>query len=210
MFRKNKVQQWIAEGEGSMLDFKKNITSAPKIARSIVAFANSRGGNIVVGVEDNGRIVGVNLSEEQYLLETAAQKYCYPAIGLQLEPYETAGKLLLIAQVAESNQKPHYALDAKGNHKIYVRIADKCVEPSTLVTQALLSGDLNHLQRHAHAYNQLKAELQTYLLQHQQVGIADYAHLKQCSERNARRTLVDLLLEGFLRPLDDHTFAAAK
>ncbi len=210
MFRRNKIQQWIAEGEGPTLDFKKNITSAPKIARSIVAFANSRGGKIVVGVEDTGRIVGIDLAEEQYQLETAAKQYCYPTIELELEPYESNGKTLLIAHVPESTRKPHYALDLKGINKIYVRIADKCVEPTTLIEQVLISGDLNNLQRQNSAYNQVKNELAAYLQQKKQVSIADYAQLKKCTERSARRTLIDLLFEGFLSPIDEQTFAVGK
>ena len=109
----NKIQKWIADGEGPNLDFKQTITSAAKIARSIVAFANSRGGKIVVGVEDHGHIIGVDIGGEEYELLKSAREYCKPAIELEFETYEMHGKLLLIAYVEESYEKPHYAVDKK-------------------------------------------------------------------------------------------------
>ena len=49
-------------------DFKYQITDARKIARSISAFANNSGGHLLVGVKDNGSIVGVSSDEEIYMI----------------------------------------------------------------------------------------------------------------------------------------------
>ncbi len=201
MYRRNKIRQWIADGEGPTLDFKQTITSAPKIARSIVAFANSRGGKIVVGIEDHGHIIGVDVGEEQYELEKAAKKYCEPAITLEFEEYEIHGKMLLIAYVEESDAKPHYAINKKGQRKIYVRIGDECVVPSPLIEELLQRGDMNYLQRN-HAYTALKFEVFEYLKQHSEITVADFMALKKCSERSAKRTLLDFLFEGALRTKD--------
>jgi predicted HTH transcriptional regulator len=54
------LHQRIKEGEGQHLDFKQHISSAEKIARTLVAFANSGGGQLLVGVDDQGEIVGVD------------------------------------------------------------------------------------------------------------------------------------------------------
>ena len=57
--RPHHIKQLIFEGESVNLDFKKTITSCEKIAKTLVAFANNKGGRLLVGVLDNGTIKGV-------------------------------------------------------------------------------------------------------------------------------------------------------
>lgn len=52
------LEKLIKDGEGETLDFKKEITSVNKIAKTIVSFANHKGGIILVGVNDNKTILG--------------------------------------------------------------------------------------------------------------------------------------------------------
>ena len=69
---KHYIQDLIEEGEHEQQDFKFKISDARKIARSISAFANHRGGHLLIGVKDNGRVVGVSGDEEVYMIEQAA------------------------------------------------------------------------------------------------------------------------------------------
>jgi predicted HTH transcriptional regulator len=55
----------IAEGENDTLDFKKTISSASKIAKTMTAFANHKGGRLLVGVNDNKTISGTR-SEDPF------------------------------------------------------------------------------------------------------------------------------------------------
>ena len=52
----------LREGEGSMLEYKESLSSS--FARDLVAFANSAGGKILLGVRDNGTVVGVRDSNK--------------------------------------------------------------------------------------------------------------------------------------------------
>lgn len=205
MITRNKINQWLLDGEGPQLDFKQSITSAPKIARSIVAFANSRGGTFLVGVGDKGHIIGVDAGGEMYELEKAALKFCSPPIELGFEEYEINGKIVLIVQVDESETKPHFALDKKGKKQIFVRIADQCVVPPPFVAEVLLNGDLNGLNRSAR-YFQRKKELQEFLNEHKTITAAGYAKQFQTSERNAMRSLLDYMFEGAIQLQDDNSF----
>ena len=69
------LEQMIAEGEHQQQDFKFEVSSAKKIAKSLSAFANTSGGRLLIGVKDNGKIAGVNSEEEQYMIDAAAQIY---------------------------------------------------------------------------------------------------------------------------------------
>ncbi len=50
----------LALGEDSTIEFKEQITNRDSVAAEISAFANGRGGTLVVGVSDSGQIIGVN------------------------------------------------------------------------------------------------------------------------------------------------------
>ena len=52
------IQKKIREGEHQQQDFKFRIDDSKKIAVSLVAFANTDGGRLLIGVKDNGRIAG--------------------------------------------------------------------------------------------------------------------------------------------------------
>ena len=69
---------------GNSLSFKKTITSCEEVTRTMVAFANSKGGRLLIGVADDGTINGVKSEdEERYMISKAAQLYAKPP----LEPY---------------------------------------------------------------------------------------------------------------------------
>ena len=57
------IKSLILQGEGVMLDFKKTITNTGKIAKSLVAFANNKGGKLLIGVAYDGSIKGVKSEE---------------------------------------------------------------------------------------------------------------------------------------------------
>jgi hypothetical protein len=64
-----KIAEAIVAGEGPRLDFKRDLSSPKSVLKDIVAFANTAGGMVVVGVEDDGSVVGVSdpLREEERL-----------------------------------------------------------------------------------------------------------------------------------------------
>ena len=55
------ILKFIEEGEHQQQDFKLRIDDSRKIAKTLVAFANTDGGRLLIGVKDNGTIAGVNV-----------------------------------------------------------------------------------------------------------------------------------------------------
>ena len=88
----NYIKKLISEGEHQTLDFKFEISDAKKIARSLVAFANTNGGRLLIGVKDNGNITGVRSDEEAYMVETAAHLYCKPEVKFTSTNHVVDGK----------------------------------------------------------------------------------------------------------------------
>jgi len=115
----------IDEGEHQQQDFKYCINDSKKIAKSLVAFANTDGGRLLIGVKDNGRIAGIKSDEEFYMVEAAAKIYSKPAITFLTKQWPVNGKTVLEIQIAPSNEKPHFAKDENGKWLAYIRSADE-------------------------------------------------------------------------------------
>ncbi len=119
------LQLKIAEGEHQRQDFKYAINDSKKIARSLAAFANTDGGSLLLGVKDNGKVVGVASEEEFYMVEAAAQMYCKPPIDFETYEWEEDGKIVLEIKIPKSEQKPHTAPNKEGKPMVYVRVDDQ-------------------------------------------------------------------------------------
>lgn len=108
------LREIIACGETSKVQFKLMFSAPKQIAEEMVAFANSKGGIIVFGVEDKtGQIVGLSYGEIQKLsneVSTAANDQVRPVIYLETEVMSVDGKRLLIAYVHEGSNKPYKTL----------------------------------------------------------------------------------------------------
>ncbi len=121
----NYISGLIAEGEHQMLDFKFAVSDAKKIARSLVAFANTDGGRLLIGVKDNGIIAGVRSDEEVYMIETAAHIYCKPEVEFSIKNHKVIGKQVVEVIVEPSNVKPHYAPGKNNKWTAYIRVKDE-------------------------------------------------------------------------------------
>lgn len=120
------LEQLIAKGEGVQFDFKQSINNQKKIARTLAAFANNRGGKLLVGVRDNGEILGCDTEEEMFMIYEAAEHFCEPPIDVTFTIYETVDDLsVLEAEIKNSLRKPHFAMDDHDEWQLYMRSHDK-------------------------------------------------------------------------------------
>ncbi len=115
----------ISEGEHLKQDFKFEINDARKIARTLVAFSNSEGGRLLIGVKDNGIIKGVHSEEEYYMIEAAASMYCKPDITYSIKRWTVNGKAVLEVIISPGKDKPYYASTSNGKWMAYIRNKDE-------------------------------------------------------------------------------------
>jgi len=124
----------VSKGEGQYLEFKTKVDHPDKIVKEVVAFANSGGGRLLIGVEDDGKISGLKYADEEaFEMAKAIQNLCKPTIKFSLEKIAlNEKKQILVYSFKESKKKPHYAVeDTKtGLGKAYVRVEDKSVQAS--------------------------------------------------------------------------------
>ena len=195
--KRSKLLKIIDEGESQTLDFKKTITHKFKIAKTLVSFANTRGGYILVGVMDDQQIIGVDPEEEKYSLLEASRMYCRPEVSIAFEEVEDKyGVVVLVALIEESNNKPHRAQDQHGNWNAYIRTNDKTVLASKMVLKTISSQSAN--RKPVTSLSKHERQLVEYLGSHERITLKEYARLVNISERRARRDLVSLTQEGWV------------
>lgn len=129
------LKSYIKEGEHQQQDFKFRVDDARKIARTLAAFANTNGGRLLIGVKDNGKIVGVNPEEEFHVIQGAASLYCKPEVKLEAQIIQEKHKMVLVVEVQKSDVIPVKAKDEDDKWKTYVRREDH-----TLLANKILIG----------------------------------------------------------------------
>ena len=110
--------------EGKTLDFKRDLSSPKGLLKTLVAFANTAGGKIIIGVEDKTRRpVGVAspLDEEERLCNLIADAI-HPRLVPNIEMITVDNQTLLIAEVFLSNSRPHFLRSEGPEHGVYVRL----------------------------------------------------------------------------------------
>src|SRR5688572_27339695 len=107
-FRIDELRAAIAGGEGREVEFKRGLPSDVKVARSLCAFANTRGGFLFIGVGDHGQLEGAPHPEVtgRKLIEIASRRVEPPLLP-HVESVEIDGFRVVVARVPASLARPH-------------------------------------------------------------------------------------------------------
>ncbi|HAL64309.1 MAG: Putative transcriptional regulator [Bacteroidetes bacterium 38_7] len=126
--KKSYIKKLIEQGENQQLDFKFAVNDSRKIARSIVAFANTDGGRLLIGVKDNGVIAGINSIEELHMIETAAHIFSRPQIDFKSLEWNIEGKIILEITIQQGPKRPYYAQDEFNHWNAWIRQYDRDIK----------------------------------------------------------------------------------
>ena len=199
------LRELISQGEGEELEFKKKTTQPQRISRTLASLANTRGGQVLVGVDDDGRIVGVrDVEEELFVLRDAAQHYIEPPLDtLRFREVETDGRSVLVVTVPESLNKPHRAQVAPGDWRGYVRVRDESVQTSGL-TEKVLERQQPEARFEKIPLNRHELAVLAYVRDkaHPRITLPQFMKLANLGKRRAYQTLIKLVLHGYLRHHD--------
>ena len=186
------VKKLIEQGENQQLDFKFEISDAAKIARTLVAFANTDGGRLLIGVKDNGVIRGVSSEEEYFMIENAAQRFCRPEVKFRSKEWVVEGKKVLEIIVPVSRDYPHRAPDHKGNYRAYVRVDDE-----NILANGVLMKVWKKRKSHKNIrfeYSEPQQNLLTYLQKNERVTLPEARKITHLSKFRTEQLLSDLIL----------------
>lgn len=119
------IKDLIQTGENQQLDFKFEISDSRKIARTLVAFSNTDGGTLLIGVKDNGKIAGVRTEEEFYMVQAAANMYCKPEIVFDSKRWIVDGKTVLEVTIPKGKALPYLAETDSNKWLAFIRVKDE-------------------------------------------------------------------------------------
>ncbi len=113
----------LTQPEGKTLEFKRDLSSPKPLLKTLTAFANTAGGRLVIGVDDQKRVIGVEdpLTEEERLCNLIADSIA-PRLVPNVELITVQGKTLLIAEVFLSGSRPHFLRADGPETGVYVRL----------------------------------------------------------------------------------------
>ena len=193
----NYLLKLIGQGEHQQQDFKYCISDSKKIARSLVAFANTDGGRLLIGVKDNGNIVGVRSEEEYYMVEAAARIYSKPMIAFTTRQHFMDTKTVLEVRIESSADKPHYAVDEKGKWWAYFRKDDE----NRLANKVMLEVWKNQKSRNGILINYSDAEkiLLDYLDRNEKISLSKYARIAHIPYKDAEQIIINFRVLGILK-----------
>lgn len=195
------LNELIENGENDTVEFKRKFSSPEKIAKEMIAFANSKGGRILFGIDDDKSVKGVESEKgELELITTAAKFYCEPEVEFTTDIMLLRNKDIVVVNIEESKRKPHRLIsDNEDNEmKVYVRLKDKSILASKETVKILRnSNDDSHPVQVS--IGEIEKALFDFLNQNEKITVKGFKKLVNISERRASRTLVNLVQAKIIR-----------
>ena len=131
---KKDIKKLIAKGEGQRIEFKSKIDDS--LGKSICSFANTNDGVVLVGLSDDGKIVGINKKHERDMANIAHT--CKPSVYPEIEIVEIEYENIFVVKIKKSDSLHSFKNIA------YKRIAshDKPLSPEEVIELAKDTGKI--------------------------------------------------------------------
>ncbi|BDC98301.1 ATP-binding protein [Persicobacter psychrovividus] len=198
------LKKLVRQGEGQELEFKKKANHPEKIVKEVVAFANAKGGRLLIGVDDFGGLAGCRYPEEEaFVLERAFDQMIFPALPMY-KSYITLdnGFTVIIYDIPEGVQKP-YKVKTAEHAKVYIRQQDRSIQASGPLKEIL--------RRRAYPKNiqfevgPIEKQLLVAVEENNSITVAELSELASISKKMAAKRLITLVLANVLEIIPQET-----
>lgn len=123
----DELKERIVKGENLHTDFKERFDSNRELAKDLVCFANTDGGQIIFGVLKDKTIVGVDNPDSLVSkVDDIAYQHCEPPITVVQEVLDVDGKTIVLVNIPKGDQRPYRTLSGV----FYVRRSSRCQQAS--------------------------------------------------------------------------------
>lgn len=198
------LRRLAAMGEGRHLEFKNRVPRPERIAREVIALANTDGGKVLVGVDDDGTVLGVKDAQESFFaLQTALEDRILPPVDLDFETVRISRtREVLVVHVPASTDRPHKLRpDRRPDGKLpkqraFVRVADQSVEASAEAVEMMKADGRGDAV--TFTFGDAERRLLDYLSQHETITVTTYARMHGLPQWKASKALVMLARAGIL------------
>ncbi|MBC8231410.1 putative DNA binding domain-containing protein [bacterium] len=172
------IEEIIMIPENRRLEFKETLPESNQIAKSAIAFANSGGGKIIIGVCDNPReAVGIDedkLFEIEEAIGNIIYDSCYPIILPEITFVRHNDKNLLVVQIYPGNNKPYYLKSAGKRKGTYIRVGS-----SNKIADDEIIEELERRKR--------RISYDSVVLYDYSEDVIDFGYLRTLFEKNSER-----------------------
>lgn len=195
----SELKRLVSTGEGLHLEFKRKAAHPDKIVREMIAFANTSGGSLLIGVSDDKSIPGVNYpEEEQLVVRQAIEKYCRPQLVYNekiIPVSETRYVVELIIPIGE--RRPYFFKISTEEKESYVRESDKSIKASKemieIVRRSKTKKDIRF------TFGEPEKQLMEHLEAHGNITLSEFRKVGKLNRFLASKKLVLLVLANVLR-----------
>lgn len=192
----------LSKGEGTRIEFKRKLPRDERAARTLCAFANTRGGLLLIGVTDRGRVHGVHHPDEvMHKIGAISREWLSPALSVETQVVEVHGPRIVACSVPFSKDRPHAVVSPDGPRHFLVRVgaSNRVADGPTLTALGLSTRARRGLtpledtivewvRRHTHSTRQPGGT----------ATVARFAKLHNLSEARTRRVFLRLESLGIL------------
>lgn len=192
------IHRLAQQGEGLKIEFKKKAAYPEKIVREIIALANTEGGHLLIGVDDDGTVSGQKFIEEEvFVMEKAISELILPKLKYEISVLKlNAKKGIAVFHIEKSEQSPHFLLE--GNRKkAYIRSADQSLQASKEILEILRRS--KNPKDIVFTYREKEDILMKALVQKGTITLNEYCMVANLPRFLASKTLIRLVLANVLR-----------
>jgi predicted HTH transcriptional regulator len=194
----HQLRHLVAEGEGPTLEFKRKAAFPEKIVREMIAFANTKGGILLIGVGDDGTLPGLKHPADELHVMEAALKKVRPSLQyhVTLIPVNDS-RTIIQYEIPESKRKPHYLLSSNRLKESFVRVEDKSIKASRELREIVKRRQrMKDIRFH---YGEHEKFLMQYLDAKESITVKEFASLCGLGRLYASRKLILLVLANVLK-----------
>ncbi len=116
----------IQQGESKVLEFKQQLPKGDALAKTLVAFANTAGGKLIIGVDDQRGLIGlgdVDIFELKDRVSSIIYDYCAPTLLPEIYIENINNVELLVIEVFRGPSLPYYLKQQGKAPACYIRLA---------------------------------------------------------------------------------------
>lgn len=205
------VKNLAAKGEGLKIEFKKKAAFPEKIVREVIALANTQGGDLLIGVDDDGTVSGQRFIEEEiFVMEKAIRELIYPALEVEVFTIKLNEKKgVAVFRIPLSPNRPHYLKEGE-KRQAFIRVADRSVKASREVWEVLKKSRTP--KDTVFRYGQKEEVLMKALGEKSQITLVEFARIARIPKFLASKTLVKLVVANVLtlHPQESEDFFTLK
>ena len=186
----------IKRGENRFLEFKEKLSFSDNIAKTIIAFSNGAGGELLIGINDKREITGVNDSdifELQDKISNIIHDMCYPMVIPEIYVENHEGKNIIVVKVFSGSLKPYYLKNEGKLNGAYIRVGatNKMADSESITELERLRRNIGFDEEINYEFdlkeiNYEFLKMQFNHIKNREIGITELKNLKLIKEENEK------------------------